>query len=429
MCALPAPPDTRTVKRFGWISARCLLVVAVATCVRVGQPDAKADAAPSRDLGVYIPWSTDYLTQLDSFTQLVGGAPKIVMWYSDWTKPLVTASRLDTIRARGAVSQITWEPWNDSQDANQPAYALKNIVAGDFDAYIDQSARDAAAYQQPFQIRFAHEMNGTWTSWGRGVNTNTSSDYVAAWRRVVSIFRARGATNVEWVWTPNVDPLPFSDLYPGDDWVDWVGLDGYNWGSLDRWQSFTDVFSSAYDSLASLTSKRMIIGETGSNESGGDKAGWIRSGFLTEIPDRFPRIQAVIWFNKNQQTDWRIQSSATSLAAYRDVVASPLFGGSSVPTAVKLVSFKALKSRKGVRVSWRTGSAIGALGSNVWRSTKAGGPYKKLNRAVVATKEQTAPASYSYVDRAAARGRTYFYKLQLIAIDGPAVWAGPTRAR
>jgi serine protease AprX len=98
------------------------------------------------------------------------------------------------------------------------------------------------------------------------------------------------------------------------------------------------------------------------------------------------------------------------------------------PTAVRLVSFRASKSARGVRVTWRTGSYIGAIGFNVWRSTKANGRYTKLNRTLLESKTRSAPASYSYLDRSARRGKEYFYKLQLVAAAGPAVWAGPARA-
>lgn len=98
------------------------------------------------------------------------------------------------------------------------------------------------------------------------------------------------------------------------------------------------------------------------------------------------------------------------------------------PTVVRVVSFGAAKTRAGVKVSWRTGSYIGAVGFNVWRSTKPNGQYRKLNRALIETKTQTAPASYSYLDRTVRRGQAYFYKLQLVRVQGSSVWAGPTRA-
>jgi hypothetical protein len=205
-------------------------------------------------------------------------------------------------------------------------------VAGSYDAYIKASAQAAAAYGKQFQLRFAPEMNGSWAPWEGSVNGNTPALYVAAWRHVVSIFRAAGATNVQWVWSPNNGPTStIASYYPGDSWVDVIGIDGYNWGSsLGSWQSFTQVFGPAYAVVTSLSAVKPIqISETASAETGGDKPAWITSAFLSEIPTSFPRLIAVIWFDENKETNWSIDSSTAALAAYRQIVASSLWGGQS----------------------------------------------------------------------------------------------------
>ena len=66
---------------------------------------------------------------------------------------------------------------------------------------------------------------------------------------------------------------------PGDEYVDWVGIDGYNFGTAKSgmsWRSFNETFKGTYDIVTGLTSRPVMIGETGSTESGGDKAAWIR---------------------------------------------------------------------------------------------------------------------------------------------------------
>ena len=138
-------------------------------------------------------------------------------------------------------------------------------------------------------------MNGTWYPWGRGQNGNTPGIYKAAWRHLVRIFRSAGADNVRWVWTPNVDgggAYPFRQYYPGNNWVSWVGLDGFNWARRGEWQSFTDLFGSSYDTLTRLSTRPVMIAETGSSQSGGDKPAWVSSALGREIP-RFSRIRAV----------------------------------------------------------------------------------------------------------------------------------------
>lgn len=153
------------------------------------------------------------------------------------------------------------------------------------------------------------------------------------WKHVREIFRTEGAGNVRWVWSPNVayeGSTPFAQAFPGDGQVDWIGLDGYNFGtsqSWSHWTDFTTTFGASYDSVTRFSSRPVLIGETASSEVGGDKAAWITHGLLTEAPARFPRLRAVVWFDESKETDWRVNSSATALAAYSAVAKSPLYHG------------------------------------------------------------------------------------------------------
>jgi hypothetical protein len=116
---------------------------------------------------------------------------------------------------------------------------------------------------------------------------------------------------------------PFKDLYPGDRYVDWVGLDGFNWALRGEWNSFTDIFDNSYEELAELTDRPMIIAETGSSESGGDKAEWLTSALSSEIP-RMPRIRAIVFFDDRfEDLDSRVDSSPEALRAFRSAVAAP----------------------------------------------------------------------------------------------------------
>jgi beta-mannanase len=173
-------------------------------------------------------------------------------------------------------------------------------------------------------------MNGNWYPWAAGVNGNTAAQYVAAWQHVHSIFVQHGATNVTWVWCPNVSysgSTPISQLYPGDTYVDQVGLDGYNGGTAlnwGGWLSFQQIFGASLSTMGALTTKPVVIGETASAEQGGSKAAWITDMF-TQLRNN-PQIVAFTWFNYNKETDWRIQSSKSATAAYAAGVSDPRYG-------------------------------------------------------------------------------------------------------
>jgi beta-mannanase len=297
---------------------------------------ATAAVAPPLTLGAYIADAPGDVTKLDQFIGMIGATPGIVMWYQDWEHPgkrEFDPAKLDGVTARGAMPMITWEPWDATAGPNQPAYSLGTIIAGAHDPYIHAWAQGAAAWGKPLYLKFAHEMNGDWYPWAANANGNSAAQYIAMWQHVRAIFQQEGAANVRWVWSPNIafpGSTPFRALYPGDDAVDWVGLDGYNFGASQSWSQWTDLagtFGPSYDSLARIASKPMLIGETASSEVGGDKAAWISQGLLTDLPARFPRLRAVVWFDESKETDWRANSSDATLAAFRAVATSPTYRG------------------------------------------------------------------------------------------------------
>ena len=216
-----------------------------------------------------------------------------------------------------------------------PSRTDAQVVSGTYDSYLTTFAQAVKAWGHPLYLRFAHEANGNWYPYGTegSPSGNSPAQYVAMWKHVHNIFTSVGATNVRWIWCMNVDSsgmTPFSQLYPGDAYVDWIALDGYNWGGNPghTWQSFSSVFSTSYQEITALTSKPLIITETSSAEEGGSKASWITQGLLTTVPQSFPRLKALMWFDWTMEHDWRVNSSTTSLAAFQSVVASPEYQAS-----------------------------------------------------------------------------------------------------
>jgi len=277
-------------------------------------------------------------SNLDRYTALVGRAPGIVGWYQDWADGTFRPEAMDAIAARGGMPMVTWEPFDHTRGrAPDERYALGRIATGEHDAYIRSYARDAMRWGRPFFLRFAQEMNGDWMSWSSGVSGNTPGDFVAAWRHIHDIFQEEGATNVRWVWSPNCNIprlLPFAAFYPGDTYVDWAALDCYNPGTGApgyTWMSLSDILADSYAAITALTPRPLMLAEVASSEIGGDKADWILQGLLSDLPVRFPRINAVIWFDANfvakGEQDWRIDSSVASLSAFRTVASAPIYQG------------------------------------------------------------------------------------------------------
>lgn len=356
----------------------CLAILGIIE-VAVVRP-ARASAAGPIKLGVYVPNAPEDARTLDNYASMVGRKPDIVMDYSNLTDPLLTPTEISNLQARGETPMVTWQLFQ--QGWSGPVISLQDIAAGRYDSYVRNAADLARGLPFQVMIRFAHEMNGPWEPWGPGQAGNVGTGYVDAWRHIVSIFRQEGAGNVKWVWSPNVDygNYPFAAYFPGDSWVDYVALDGYNWGAagvgMGVWQSLSQVFSPSYQTLTQMSAKPVMITETSSSEIGGDKARWIRNGFLRTIPRQFPRVSAVIWFDRVQEEDWRIDSSNASLAAYRSVVASTLYGGTVPPPKhpiVRTLSVTPQVSIGSAVVSRRGGGGTSMRGSVRYRLSRRAG--------------------------------------------------------
>jgi hypothetical protein len=286
-------------------------------------PTAKASQPPIA-LGVYLPDQWKDPSLIDAYAKQVGRSPAIILSYKRWDIKPFYKPELDQIDKRGALPMVSWEPWSSS---GKPA-KLWAIARGRYDGYVRRSAKMAREWGKPIMLRFAQEMNGSWAPWERGHVGSTPRSFILAWRHLVSIFREVGADNVRWVWCPNVNTgrLPFMQYYPGDGWVDWVGLDGFNWGGSIGWRPFSEIFAGSYEELARRTSKPIVIAETGSGQTGGDKAAWVTSALSRELPN-FDRVRAVVWYNDTDRADFRIDSSASALRAFRQGIAQPLYAG------------------------------------------------------------------------------------------------------
>jgi hypothetical protein len=278
------------------------------------------------------------MAALAAFRGVVGKAPSIVAFNIPFEGCSPTcnyypfpAAQLAAIRGYGAIPMLNWASQSSPLAVAEPSFRLANVAAGDFDSYIRSFALAAKAWSHPFFLRFDWEMNGTWFPWAQNANGNRPGDYVAAWHHVHDIFTSVGASNVTWVWCPTSDPnhefTSLSELYPGNAYVDWTCLDGYNHGSDDgkgRWTSFEQIYSGSYHEIVEhiAPSKPMIIGEVASSEHGGSKAAWI-TNMLSALPGAFARVRAFVWFDVPEpRADWPIETSAASVGAFSSGIRS-----------------------------------------------------------------------------------------------------------
>jgi hypothetical protein len=272
--------------------------------------------------GVTMPGLPVDLDGVEALASSLGVMPGSIMWYQQWSSaPDFPAADASRIAALGATPEITWEPWEPTGGVDQPEYSLSSIASGAHDPYVRHWAQEIRTWGGSIRLRFAEEMNGDWFPWGADVNGNTPEEYVAAWRHVHRIFTSVGATNVIWVWSPNVSytgSTPLVSLWPGAAYVNQVGLDGYNWGPTKPalgWESFRQIFAPSLARLGAFTSLPCYITEVASTEAGGSKRRWIKAMFATL--DRWPNVRGFTWFDWDKETDWPLDSSPGALRAFR----------------------------------------------------------------------------------------------------------------
>ncbi|HCT84804.1 MAG TPA: hypothetical protein DF296_06355 [Candidatus Margulisbacteria bacterium] len=278
------------------------------------------------------------VAEMTSFNQLLGKNISVYVTYLSWEKDGKLSEFpihwCNEVNAAGAIPHLTWEPWDFERSSTK--YTLDKIAIGKYDEYLVSFAQDIKTYGKPLFLRWAQEMNGFWYPWDGTHNFNDPSRYVAAFRHIRSLFDQEGAHNVTWVWSPEVtgdlamdNPMyDYHNYYPGNDYVDWIAIDGLNFGptqnAASEWRSFGDLFGETYNDLnSSYPKKPIMIGSMGTAELGGNKAEWVIDAFQTI--KSMNKIKIVTLFNIDKEANWMVNSSPESLTAFNQSIKDSYF--------------------------------------------------------------------------------------------------------
>jgi beta-mannanase len=247
-----------------------------------------------------------------AFHKMTGARIRVVEFYNPFPGPF-QANEAQQATKLGALPLIQLNPRK---------ITMADVVAGRYDGDIKSYARAVKAFGCHVVLSFGHEMNGWWYPWGRP--KTQPSVFIAAWRHIHDIFAAEGATNVIWSWDPSHQYAEFksgkvaslaSEWYPGDRYVDWVGLDGY----LNPGQNFKMVFARQLASIASVAPRKpLYLAETGVAPN---------PHAIRQMDDLFAgisrnHIRGLIWFDQNAKQTWTLLPRTARAAEYRKLVAS-----------------------------------------------------------------------------------------------------------
>jgi len=221
----------------------------------------------------------------------------------------------EIVSSNGGVLFIKLEPWSCA-GADDSSFSLSDIIAGKYDGRIASFANEAAKYGKPLFISFAHEMNANWYPWSGDMDL-----YIKAYRHVHDLME-KYCHNITWVWNPNVDGGNFTGYYPGDDYVDWVAVDGYNTEDYGAsWRDVNQIFSASLVQLE-FYKKHIMIAEMAC-DSNNDydentrKPDWLYNGYEWLITKQNSTlddnlIKAVVYFNFDKIENGKLKKWAIS---------------------------------------------------------------------------------------------------------------------
>ncbi|MET9733742.1 glycosyl hydrolase [Streptomyces sp. NPDC006458] len=332
---MPFPTRTRTAA----VSACLTLLLALSGCSLLGEDDdgpagggdksggqvsegaeesVPYDVMPllrpeKKYFGAAVEGAPNSMDGYRAYSDMVGKKPNLIEYYAAWGDGF-DATGVRNAWGQDALTLVSWEPFDVS---------LKDIAAGRSDAYLKEYATAVRKLNLPVVISFADEFNGHWEKWG--TKYTTPEDFVAAWRHIHEAFIEVGATNVIWAWSPNiVNPVASVRLkpyYPGDGYVDWVGLIGY-W-TIEQPNAFDSVFGPTRDQVRTFTKKPMILLETAAMPGERRRAD-IQILFESVAADE--DLLGFIWFNHNKRADWRLEASPLALEEFKRLAADDRFG-------------------------------------------------------------------------------------------------------
>jgi beta-mannanase len=289
-------------------------------------------------LGIYQPEAPYVIGRVAEIETRINKPFDIIAIYQTWGDRPEDEFPLALMRAvdgRHAMGMITWEPWTSEfrQNAGRAETArltrLREIADGRYDSYVRTWAREAVIFGKPFFLRFAHEMDNPQYPWSQQAG-NSPTDFIDAWRHVWTIFQQEGARNVVWVWSPQ--KTLGSQLYPGGEYVDWVGTGVFNYGVYGEgvWHPFEYLYEPLYRD-ATTHEKPIMIAEIGCSPHGGDPVAWYADAF-DKLRSRYADTEAVVFYGnpadatlRGSVIDWSIDRNQELLTLLRRLTADGAF--------------------------------------------------------------------------------------------------------
>lgn len=228
---------------------------------------------------------------------------KLLLLYSEFNEKYdenQVRAFLDKAYSENRIVELTLQPKKHHQQGNE----LFRVLDGYYDDFLHAYAKDIADFSHPVLFRFANEMNGDWCEYSGYRMSLDTELYREMYRYIYNIFKEHNALNVIWVWNPNGKSFPDFNwnseemYYPGNEYVDVLGLTLYNTGNFyngEEWVEFSELYTPLYEKAMKQYDMPFMITEFSCARKGGNKEKWTEQ-MISEI-ERFPNIRFAVWWN------------------------------------------------------------------------------------------------------------------------------------
>lgn len=267
---------------------------------------------PEADLhwGIFDPYAPESFATLKNIEKQLNYEFPVVVYYQT-IDSAVNTTALQNAWDNNRVVELTLQTFSYKLNPAQNQTLTYKILRGEYDSYLHNYARSLKDFGHPVLFRLNNEMNGDWCTYSSYYYSKDTELYKALWQYVHNVFAEEQADNVLWVWNPHDNSFPDFEwnnalhYFPGEEYVDIVGLTGYNTGNYypgEKWRSFKEIYDPLYRMNIKAFDYPLMITEFGSNSVGGDKIAWIREMFANM--SNYPAIKLAVWWSG---TDWDSQ--------------------------------------------------------------------------------------------------------------------------
>lgn len=208
---------------------------------------------------------------------------------------------LKNAKSEGRILELTLQTVEQTPGKGNMVY---DVLDGKYDTYLRNYANEVVNSGDPILFRLGNEMNGDWCVYSSHHTSKDTDIFKEFYRYIYQIFHEAGADNVIWVWNPNGKSFPdfkWNDelcYYPGDEFVDVVGMTSYNTGTYyesETWMEFDAMYDSLYKKYTAIYEKPLMITEFSSSSVGGSKEAWVADMFRNIY--KYDRIKVAIWWD------------------------------------------------------------------------------------------------------------------------------------